>query len=158
MSWWRLTEPFFCCVCVRTRDRQRKIFEGSVAVHSQPGPAEPFQSSDRLLAGRLARESRNSWTVEGKERESQGSAGQFPGSGLWRPQRRGSKGGRLVKRPRTAALMSSCLHVDLQSLSVTLHIIKKETRNSEMKLSSLSTRSLIKIKATIVKTFMLTMN
>lgn len=44
------------------------------------------------------------------ERQSQGSAGQFPGSGLWRPPRRGSMGD---GGPKPAALMSHCQQIVL---------------------------------------------
>lgn len=62
--------PFICCVCENERQTGRNIC--SVAVHSLPRPAEPVQTPDRLLAGRLARESSNSWMMEGKGGEEQG--------------------------------------------------------------------------------------
>lgn len=40
-------------------------------MHSLLEPVEPIQSPDRLLAGRLARESSNSWKMEGKKGEEQ---------------------------------------------------------------------------------------
>lgn len=78
---WR--SHLFCFGHVCENETERGICVGSVAVHSPPEPAEPVQSSDRLLAGRLTRESSNSWMMARKgggaqresERENRGRAG-----------------------------------------------------------------------------------
>jgi len=99
-------------------ETERGICVGSVAVHSPPEPAEPVQSSDRLLAGRLTREFSNSWMMarkRGTEREREREPRQSrPVPRLHPPEtpeerKRGGAGGEAP-----AALMF-CLLIVLQS-------------------------------------------
>lgn len=113
---------YLLCVSVRTRDRQREIL-ASIAVYSLPKPAEHVQSPDRLLAGRLARESSNSWMTEGKREEEQWKRARqcrpVPRlRPLETPEERKRGWGGATEGPRPAALMSCCRHVVLQPLDV----------------------------------------
>lgn len=110
-------------MCVRTRDREREIL-AVIAVYSLHKPAEHVQSPDRLLAGRLARESSNSWMTEGKGEEERWKRARRcrPVPRLWpleilEERKQGGGGVGALRGLRPAALISCCLHAILQSSS-----------------------------------------